>query len=245
MSLVRKLLNQVRNPTGWFGRWQLRGMNRRHSKLTDWGLGHISIGGDATILDIGCGGGRTIHKLAAPNRKVFGVDHSETSVASSQKQISSGSGAGRQRHRPARFLKRAYLVRMARPILSQRRRQFGGLFRLKGLAHRLGPACSGRAGLTRAEQRLEGAPRHREQFGQFRVRPAHGGLDGRYVAGAGQSSGELRGRVQWLGECFVPSLPGIGWLGRVLANKARCAFWGPRDLSRQFRPVSPCLRTLS
>ena len=38
MSLASKLLSQLRNPTGWLGRWNLRGMNRRHSNLTDWGL---------------------------------------------------------------------------------------------------------------------------------------------------------------------------------------------------------------
>lgn len=87
MSLASRLLNQVRNPTGWMGRWNLRGMNRRHSKLTDWGLKYLSIDSDATILDIGCGGGSTIHKLAAiANRgKVYGVDYSETSVAVSRK----------------------------------------------------------------------------------------------------------------------------------------------------------------
>ncbi len=87
MGLSSGLLNQLRNPTGWLGRWNLRGMNRRHSKLTDWGLKHLSIDSDATILDIGCGGGRTIHKLAgiATKGKVYGVDYSETSVATSRK----------------------------------------------------------------------------------------------------------------------------------------------------------------
>jgi ubiquinone/menaquinone biosynthesis C-methylase UbiE len=62
-------------------------MNRRHSKLTDWGLKHVSIGSDDTILDIGCGGGRTIDKLVAiaAKGKVYGVDYSETSVAASRK----------------------------------------------------------------------------------------------------------------------------------------------------------------
>src|SRR6516165_2018921 len=87
MSLASRLLNHRRNPTGGLGRWNLRSMNRRHSKLTDWGLKHVSIASDATILDIGCGGGRTIHKLAAlaTKGKVYGVDYSETSVAVSRK----------------------------------------------------------------------------------------------------------------------------------------------------------------
>jgi len=97
MSLARKLLDQVRNPTGWYGRWTLRGMNRRHSNLTDWGRKQVSISNDAIILDIGCGGGRTVAKLAAVSTtgKVYGVDYSETSVASAQKTNKDWIKAGR------------------------------------------------------------------------------------------------------------------------------------------------------
>ncbi len=79
--------NQCKKPTGWLGRWMLRNMNSRHSKLTDWGLAHISAGVRDTILDVGCGGGRTVSKLAAmaPEGKVYGIDHSADSVATSRK----------------------------------------------------------------------------------------------------------------------------------------------------------------
>jgi len=42
-------------------------MNLSRSKLTDWGLAHISIENHDTILDVGCGGGtrRQIHNSAA------------------------------------------------------------------------------------------------------------------------------------------------------------------------------------
>jgi len=58
-------------------------MNSRHSKVTDWGLSHISIDQNDTILDAGCGGGRTVCKLAAiaSHGKVYGVDFSKESVA--------------------------------------------------------------------------------------------------------------------------------------------------------------------
>jgi ubiquinone/menaquinone biosynthesis C-methylase UbiE len=60
----------------------LRNMNSRHSKVTDWGLSHISIEKQRTILDVGCGGGRTVSKLAAATQgKVYGVDFSRESVA--------------------------------------------------------------------------------------------------------------------------------------------------------------------
>jgi SAM-dependent methyltransferase len=86
MSIMSKLLNQCRKPTGWLGRAAAWGMNRGHSEVTDWGLGHISIGKDDTILDVGCGGGETVCKLTgiAPQGRVYGVDFSEVSVAVSR-----------------------------------------------------------------------------------------------------------------------------------------------------------------
>ena len=62
-------------------------MNSRHSKVTDWGLRQVSIANDYTILDVGCGGGRTLSKLAAmaTEGKVYGIDHSEESVATSKR----------------------------------------------------------------------------------------------------------------------------------------------------------------
>jgi ubiquinone/menaquinone biosynthesis C-methylase UbiE len=58
-------------------------MNSRHSKVTDWGLSHVSMEENDTVLDVGCGGGRTVSKLAAvvSHGKVYGIDHSKESVA--------------------------------------------------------------------------------------------------------------------------------------------------------------------
>jgi len=76
-------VNQCQNPTGWLGRLVLRNMNSRHSRVTDWGLSHASIGKQDIVLDVGCGGGRTVSKLAAiaTQGKVYGIDHSKESVA--------------------------------------------------------------------------------------------------------------------------------------------------------------------
>ena len=76
-------VNQCQNPTGWLGRLVLRNMNARHSKVTDWGLSHALVGKQDIILDVGCGGGRTVSKLAAiaTQGKVYGIDHSTESVA--------------------------------------------------------------------------------------------------------------------------------------------------------------------
>ncbi len=87
MDNMSKLASQFRQPAGLLGRLNLANMNRRHSKLTDWGLTHISIEKHYTILDVGCGGGRTIRKLAAIalEGKTYGIDHSEESVAASRR----------------------------------------------------------------------------------------------------------------------------------------------------------------
>lgn len=95
MSLTTAYLKQFRQPSGWFGRFNLWTMNRRHSRLTDWGLSHVQVARDATILDIGCGGGRTIQKLAAVAGKVYGIDVSDTSVAMSRSLNQRSVDAGR------------------------------------------------------------------------------------------------------------------------------------------------------
>jgi len=72
-------------------------MNASHSKLTDWGLGQISIENHHTILDVGCGGGRTVSKLAAvaTQGKVYGVDYSGESVAATKRINAQWIGLGR------------------------------------------------------------------------------------------------------------------------------------------------------
>ena len=89
--------NQCSKPSGWLGRFTLWRMNSSHSKLTDWGLAHISIEKHFTILDVGCGGGRTVGKLAAiaTQGKVYGLDYSEESVAATKKLNAPSIGAGR------------------------------------------------------------------------------------------------------------------------------------------------------
>ena len=89
-------VTQSSKPSGLLGRLELLRMNRSHSAVTDWGLHHISIRPHDTILDIGCGGGRTIAKLAeqCTAGKVYGVDYSETSVAASCKTNSAAIAHG-------------------------------------------------------------------------------------------------------------------------------------------------------
>lgn len=82
MSKGARRVTQCQKPRGWVGRLILSNMNSRHSRVTDWGLSHISVQRHDTVLDVGCGGGKTVSKLAAlaSEGKVYGVDYSKESV---------------------------------------------------------------------------------------------------------------------------------------------------------------------
>lgn len=90
-------VTQCRKPSGWLGRFVLWNMNSRHSKVTDWGLSKITIRKQDIILDVGCGGGRTVGKLAAlaTEGKVYGVDFSQASVAFARRTNRRWINAGR------------------------------------------------------------------------------------------------------------------------------------------------------
>ena len=87
MTTGPKRTTQCQKPTGWLGRFVVRNMNSRHSKVTDWGLSNVAVRPQDVILDVGCGGGRTIHKLAAvaTDGKVFGLDFADASLAVARK----------------------------------------------------------------------------------------------------------------------------------------------------------------
>lgn len=88
---------QCRKPTWWPGRLFLWIMNRRHTGVTSWGLEYVTIDKDFTILDVGCGGGQTVQTLAgiASEGKVYGIDYSAESVATSRRTNARLIEAGR------------------------------------------------------------------------------------------------------------------------------------------------------
>lgn len=82
MSEIAKRLNQCRKPTGVLGKVIAEDMNEAHFELTGWGFGKINIKKNDVILDIGCGGGRTVNRMAsiATEGKIFGIDYSSDCV---------------------------------------------------------------------------------------------------------------------------------------------------------------------
>jgi SAM-dependent methyltransferase len=80
------LSRQVRKPGGALGRRFVRAMGVGHAAMTDWALQPVTIPKDGVILDVGCGGGRPVNKLArlAPQGRMVGLDYSAASVAGSR-----------------------------------------------------------------------------------------------------------------------------------------------------------------
>ena len=93
------VLRQVRKPSGWLGMRMAQAMNLSHATMTDWGLQQLTAVKGAAILDVGCGGGRTVQKLAslAPEGTVIGLDYSPASVAVSRETNAKEIEAGRVR----------------------------------------------------------------------------------------------------------------------------------------------------
>ena len=84
----KELIINARKPVGELGDKILDRMNKSHESMAQWGVSHFEIQEDSKILDIGCGGGRNIQRVAeqiSNNGRVVGIDYSEVSVEKSQK----------------------------------------------------------------------------------------------------------------------------------------------------------------
>ena len=87
-SLLTSIFTNCAHPRGAMGRVMLAMMNFGHAPLTNWGLGYIPFQDGWTILDVGCGGGRTLQRLLGRSKDavVHGIDISEESVAKARKE---------------------------------------------------------------------------------------------------------------------------------------------------------------
>ena len=80
------LFRQVRRPSGPLGRRMVRTWNLSHATLTDWGLQQVILPKNGVMLDVGCGGGRTVRRLSAlaTEGRVIGLDLSTASATIAQ-----------------------------------------------------------------------------------------------------------------------------------------------------------------
>lgn len=79
----KKLIDNCRKPSGILGGFMIGMMNMGHGDLIRNGLAQCSLAPGQTVLDIGCGGGYAISRMAERAEQVYGVDYSPVSVKKS------------------------------------------------------------------------------------------------------------------------------------------------------------------
>ena len=80
-----KLVLNARSPKGFWGKMMINSMNKNHYGVTTWGLSHYDFKDTEIVLDIGCGGGKTVNRLSEMVKKTYGVDYSDLAVEKSIK----------------------------------------------------------------------------------------------------------------------------------------------------------------
>ncbi len=95
--MLNKLIQQAKRPDGKIGSLMLKIMNSAHIQLNKWAFEKVKITERATILDAGCGGGKTIRLLSQLNTegKIFGIDYSQQAVQSSYRSNKLDVAAGK------------------------------------------------------------------------------------------------------------------------------------------------------
>lgn len=81
---MKNFFQQTRKPEGFLGKMMVGGMNGGgHAKLADWGMSHIGGIAPASIVELGCGGGRNAGELMKryPKATLTALDYSDVSVA--------------------------------------------------------------------------------------------------------------------------------------------------------------------
>lgn len=80
------LKGNPRKPQGEEGRQMLSRMNESHASVTQWALGFFDFQESDRVLDIGCGGGATLARMAGHivSGHLTGIDYSGTSVEMSR-----------------------------------------------------------------------------------------------------------------------------------------------------------------
>ena len=98
-NLLHRVLQNCAKPEGRTGRLMVRMMNATHGPVSRWGLSHLKLAPDATVIDLGCGGGSNVSAMleACPKGHVTGLDYSPVSVKASKAKNADAIRDGRCR----------------------------------------------------------------------------------------------------------------------------------------------------
>lgn len=90
-------LGNPAKPQGTAGEEMLNRMNESHYAVTGWALEFFEFSGNENVLDIGCGGGETLRRMAEKinGGHLTGVDYSAVSVKMSRERNSENISCGK------------------------------------------------------------------------------------------------------------------------------------------------------
>ena len=95
--MFKRLLDNFRHPKGFLGALLARLMNVGHGPMTDQTLQRLGIQKGDVVLDIGCGGGEAVARMAAAGAIAYGIDLSPTSVQVARAKNRAAVAEGRVR----------------------------------------------------------------------------------------------------------------------------------------------------
>lgn len=95
--ILKPLTKNAPRPEGFWGKLMIRKMNAGHAAMTQWALNQLDFSAVHTAVDIGCGGGKAVRRLAAmaPGAQVYGVDRSPLCVEQSRRENRRAAAHGR------------------------------------------------------------------------------------------------------------------------------------------------------
>ena len=95
--MFRQFMENFRQPKGLTGALVTRMMNVGHGAMTGQVLERLALEKGDTVLDIGCGGGGAIARMAALGATVYGIDYSPVSVRTAERTNRAAIREGRVR----------------------------------------------------------------------------------------------------------------------------------------------------
>ena len=71
--VIKPLTRNAPAPKGFWGRLMIRKMNIGHAKMTAWAFEQLNLQMARAVVDIGCGGGKAVKRLAslAPEAVIY------------------------------------------------------------------------------------------------------------------------------------------------------------------------------